>query len=110
LYEASGKVAGTSRKAVFTIAGDECRLVGGDTDVLIGLNLSSDHAMAQDVASLNAAMASRGGARVAPGFDPIAYALAFVSLTDPQVSGSSAATLKLIAKPEDVQAIAARSQ
>ena len=29
LYEASGKVAGASRKAVFTIAGDECRLVGG---------------------------------------------------------------------------------
>jgi hypothetical protein len=110
LYEASGKVAGASRKAIFTIAGDECRLVGGDTDALIGLNLSSDHAMAQDVASLNAAMATRGGARVAPGFDPIAYALAFVSLTDPKVSGSSAATLKLIAKPEDVPSIAARSQ
>jgi hypothetical protein len=110
LYEASGKVAGASRKAVFTIAGDECRLVGGDADVLIGLNLSADHAMAQDAASFNAAMAARGGARVPAGVDTLDYALAFVSLTDPLVSGSSAATLKLIAKPEELRSIAAKSQ
>jgi hypothetical protein len=110
LYEASGKVAGASRRAVFTIAGDECRLVGGDADALNGLNLSSDHAMAQDVASLNAAMATRGGARIQPGFDMIDYAVAFVSLADPKISGSSAATLKLIAKPEELQSIAAKSQ
>jgi hypothetical protein len=100
LYEASGKVAGVSRKAVFTIAGDECRLLGGDADTLIGLNLSTDHAMAQDAASFNAAMAARGGARVPAGVGTLDYALAFISLTDPLVSGSSAATLKLIAKPE----------
>ena len=109
LYEARGMVGGASRKAVFTIAGGECRLVGGDADVLIGLNLSSDHAMAQDAASFNAAMASRGGARVPSGVDKLDYALAFVSLTDPQVSGSAGATLRLIAKPEELRSIAAKA-
>lgn len=109
LYEASGIVDGASRKAVFTIAGDECRLVGGDADVLIGLNLSSDHAMAQDAASFNAAIASRGGARVPAGVDKLDYALAFVSLTDPRVSGSAGSTLKLIAKPEELRSIAEKA-
>jgi hypothetical protein len=109
LYEASGIVDGNSRKAVFTIAGDECRLVGGDADVLIGLNLSSDHAMAQDAASFNAAMAARGGARVPSGVGTVDYALAFQSLTDPRVSGSAGATLKLIAKPEELRSIAEKA-
>jgi hypothetical protein len=107
LYEASGTLGGSSRKAVFTIAGGECRLVGGDADALIGMNLPADHAMAQDAASFNVAMASRGGARVPAGVDKLDYALAFVSLTDPTVSGSSHATLKLIAKPEELRSITA---
>jgi len=105
LYEASGMLDGTSRKAVFTIAGGACRLVGGDADALIGLNLTSDHAMAQDAASFNVAMASRGGARIPPGVDKVDYALAFVSLTDPLVSGSKGAALKLIAKSEELRSI-----
>ena len=109
LYEASGIVGGASRKAVFTIAGDECRLVGGDVDVLNGLNLSSDHAIAQDAASFNAALASRGGARVPYGVDKLDYALAFVSLTDPRVSGSAGSTLKLIAKPEQLRSMAEKA-
>jgi hypothetical protein len=109
LYEASGVLNGASRKAVFTIAGDQCRLVGGDADALIGLNLSSDHAMAEDAASFNAAMASRGGARVPPGVDKLDYALAFVSLTDPRVSGSDDSALKLIAKPEEIRSIAEKT-
>lgn len=109
LYEASGVVDGSSRKAVFTLAGDECQLVGGDADVLIGLNLSSDHAMAQDAASFNAAMASRGGARVPAGVDKLDYALAFVSLTDPRVSGAAGSTLRLIAKPEQLRSIAEKA-
>ncbi len=109
LYEASGRLAGTPRKALFTISDGECRLVGGDTDALIGLNLPPDHAMAQDAASFNAAMASRGGARVPGGTDKLDYALAFVSLTDPQVSGSAGAALTLIAKPEDLRSIVAKS-
>jgi hypothetical protein len=109
LYEASGVLAGTPRKALFTISDGECRLVGGDTDALIGLNLPPDHAMAQDAASFNAAMASHGGARVPSGTDKLDYALAFVSLTDPQVSGSTGATLTLIAKPEEIRSIAAKS-
>jgi hypothetical protein len=109
LYEASGVLGGTPRKAVFTISGGECRLVGGDADALIGMNLPPDHAMAQDAASFNAAMASRGGARVPTGIDKLDYALAFVSLTDPQVSGSSGTALKLIAKPEELRSIAAKA-
>jgi hypothetical protein len=110
LYEASGMLGGASRKAVFTIAGGACRLVGGDADALIGLNLPADHAMAQDAASFNVALASRGGTGVPPGVDKLEYALAFVSLTDPKVSGSSGATLKVIAKPEELRSIAAKVQ
>jgi len=109
LYEATGMLSGVSRKAVFTIAAGECRLVGGDSDALIGLNLSTDHAMAQDAASFNAAMATRGGARVPAGVDKIDYALAFISLTDPAVSGSSGGTLKMIAKPEELRALVAKT-
>ena len=109
LYEANGTIDGAPRKAVFTIAEGMCRLVGGDADAVIGLNLSSDHAMAQDAASLNVAMSSRGGARIPPGIDKVDYALAFVSLTDPLVSGSKGAALKLIAKPEELRSIAGKS-
>jgi len=105
LYEATGTLEGTPRKAVFTIADGSCRLVGGDTDALIGLNLSAEHAMAQDAASFNVAMASRGGARIPPGVDKVDYALAFVSLTDPLVSGSKGVALKLLAKPEELRSI-----
>ena len=105
LYEATGTLEGMPRKAVFTIAGGSCRLVGGDADALSGLNLSSDHAMAQDATSFNVAMASRGGARIPPGVDKVDYALAFVSLTDPQVSGAKGVALKLIAKPEELRSI-----
>ncbi len=109
LYEAIGTIDGTPRNAVFTIAEGTCRLVGGDADAVIGLNLSSDHAMAQDAASLNVAMSARGGTRIPPGVDKVDYALAFVSLTDPLVSGSKGAALKLIAKPEEMRSIAGKT-
>jgi hypothetical protein len=105
LYEATGTLDGTPRKAVFTIADGSCRLVGGDADALIGLNLTSEHAMAQDAAAFNVAMASRGGARIPPGVDKVDYALAFVSLTDPLVSGSKGVALKLLATPEELRSI-----
>ena len=109
LYEASGMMDGASKKAVFTIAGDECKLVGGDADALIGLNLGADHAMAQDAASFNTAVASRGGARIPAGADKLDFALAFVSLTDPKVSGSAGSTLKLLRKPEELRSIAEKA-
>jgi hypothetical protein len=109
LYEASGTLGGVTRKAVFTIAGGECRLVGGDADALSGMNLPAEHAMAQDAASLNVAMAARGGAHVPMGVDKLDYALAFVSLTDPSVSGSARATLTLISSPEELRSIAAKT-
>jgi hypothetical protein len=109
LYEATGTLDGASRKALFTIAGGECRLVGGDAEALIGLNLSADHAMAQDEASFNTAMAARGGVRVPPGTDKLDYALALVSLTDPRVSGSKAAKLQLIETPEELRSIASKT-
>ncbi len=108
LYEAEGKSGAVSRKAVFTLVDGACRLVGGDADALSGLNLTADHAIVQDAASLNAATASRGGARVPPGVNTLDHALAFVTLTDPRVSGVHAATLKMIAKPDDLRSIAAK--
>jgi len=109
LYEAQAKVSGTTRKAVFAITGEQCRLVGGDADAILGLNLSAEHAMVQDNASFNAALAARGGRTtiVPGGVDKLDYAFALVSLTDPQVSGSKAASLKLISKPDELKTIAA---
>jgi hypothetical protein len=105
LYEATGTLDGASRKAVFTIADGSCRLVGGDADALNGLNLSSEHAMVQTATAFNVAMAARGGARIPSGVDKVDYALGFVSLTDPQVSGTKGVALTLVAKPEDLRAI-----
>jgi hypothetical protein len=108
LYEANGMREGASRKAIFTISGGECRLIGGDSDALIGLNLPADHAMAQDAASFNTAMATRGGAHVPAGVDKLDYALAFVSVTDPSVSGSAGAALKLIKSPDELRSVATK--
>jgi hypothetical protein len=108
LYEAQGVLSGLVRKAVFTISDGECRLVGGDADALMGLNLPVEHAVAQEAASFNAAMVSRGGARVPTGVDKIDYALAFVSLTDPAVSGIHGASLRMIKKPEELRSILAK--
>jgi hypothetical protein len=107
LYEAQSGSGNGRRKAVFAITGGKCRLVGGDVDAILGMNLTADHAMAQDNASFNAAMASRGGANAPAGVDKLDYALALVSLTDPRVSGERAATLKLISKPDELRSIAA---
>jgi hypothetical protein len=109
LYEAEAGTGPGAYKAVFTIAGGACRLVGGDADTILGLNLTPDHAMAQDGAAFNTAMAARGGAKVPAGVDKLDYAFALVSLTDPQVTGVRAATLTMIAKPGDLTAIAAKS-
>ncbi len=109
LYEASGSFEGASRKAIFTIADDQCRLVGGDADALTGLNLPSEHTMAQDGASFNAAIASHRRTGVPSGVDIVEYAFAFISLTDPTVSGSSASTLKMIGRPEEIRSIAAKT-
>jgi hypothetical protein len=109
LYEAVGKSGTASRKAVFTIADGACRLVGGDADALLGLNLTTEHTIAEDSASINAATTMRGGTRVPPGVNRIDYALAFVTLADPQVSGANAATLKMIAKPDDLRSITAKA-
>ena len=109
LYEASGKWEGASRKAVFMVAGDQCRLVGGDSDALIGLNLPAEHSILQAGASFNAALAAAKQPEIPKGVDKLDYAFAFVSLTDPAVSGSAHAELKIIAKPEEVRSIAART-
>lgn len=109
LYEATGVLNGSSRKGVFTIAGGECRLVGGDAEALNGLNLSAEHAMMQDGASLNTALVANGGSRITPASDKVAYALAFLSITDPFVSGTAGATLKVIEKPEELRSIASKT-
>jgi hypothetical protein len=109
LYAADGTIDGAPKRAVFAITSGECRLVGGDADAIMGLNLSAEHAMGQDAAMFNAALATRGGAQVPTGVDKLDYALAFVSLTDPAVTGSGAATLTLISKPEELRSIAAKS-
>ena len=106
LYKAEAKVNGEKQEAIFTVAGGQCRLLGGDSDAILGMNLTPDHTMAQDAASFNAAMATRGGAHVPPGVDPLDFALAFLSVTDPTVSGSTAASLKLVASPDELKRIA----
>jgi|KBSSwiStaDraftv2_1062776.scaffolds.fasta_scaffold34371_2 hypothetical protein len=109
LYEADAPSSSGSRKAVLAVSGGACRLVGGDVDSILGLELTPEYAIAQDAASFNAAMASRGGANVPAGVDKLDYAFAFVSLTDPAVSGGKAATLKLIASADDLHAISSKA-
>ena len=109
LYVAETKVASKPRTAVFTIAGGTCRLVGGDADAVLGLNLTADVAMLQDTASFNAAMASRGGARVPAGVDKLDYALALVALIDPRSSGSLGAATTLITKPDELYAVTSKA-
>ena len=106
LYEAKAKVASGQQRAIFTITGGQCRLIGGDADAILGMNLTAEHTMAQDAASFNAAMAMRGGARVPPGVDPLDFALAFLSVTDPTISGTTGATLKIVATTFELKAIA----
>ena len=101
LYEA----VADDRRAIFSVTGGECRLVGGDTDALVGLNLTADHAMAQAAASVSAAMKDGGRSFPPPGADRTAYAFALVSLTDPKVSGSNDGSLVLVAKPDRLRAI-----
>jgi hypothetical protein len=109
LYEADATIGSSPRKAIFTIAGGECRLVGGDADAILGLNLTPEHTISQDAASFNAALAARGGAAMPTGSDKLDYAFAFVSLTNPSASGSSGATLTLISEPEQLDAIVGQS-
>ncbi len=108
LYEAHGMLAGARHMAVFTVGHDQCRLVGGDTEAITGMNLSSDHAFAENAASLNAAIAPDGGARVPIGVGDLEYAVAVVSLADPNVSGTPHATLKLIRRSDELASLVDR--
>jgi hypothetical protein len=108
LYVAQAKIPPTLRKAVFTIAGGECRLVGGDTDAIRGMNLTPDLTMAQDAASLSTALVAHRG-QVPPVLDKLDFALAFVTLSDPEVSGSGAAKLTLVSTTEELRAITQES-
>jgi hypothetical protein len=104
LYVAQARVEPSVRKAVFTIAGGDCRLVGGDTDIIRGMNLTADLTMTQDAASLSAALVEHRG-YVPPVLDKLDFALAFVSISDPEVSGSGAAKLVLVDTPERLREI-----
>ena len=105
LYEARAD----ERRAIVSVDGGACRLVGGDADALLGLNLTAEHAMAQDAASVSAAMKDAGRRFPPQGADRTDYAFALVSLTDPQVSGSQEASLVLVAKPDRLRAIATQT-
>jgi len=102
LYEAIGG----DHRAIFTLAGGTCRLVGGDSDAIRGLNLTTEHAIDQDVTALDAASGRSGPL---PGANRVDYAMSLVTLTDPQVSGARAAMLKLLRKPEELRVIAAKA-
>jgi hypothetical protein len=105
LYEADASVDGATRKAIFTIEGGDCRLVGGDADAILGLNLTPEHTLAQDAAAFSSALTARGGPPIPLGVDKIQYALSFISLTDPAVSGSQGAALTLVSTPEQLATI-----
>lgn len=105
LYEADASVDGAPRKAIFTIQGGDCRLVGGDADAILSLNLPPEHTLAQDAAAFSSALTARGGPPIPLGVDKIQYALTFISLTDPAVSGSQGAALTLVSTPEQLAAI-----
>ena len=86
IYAAEESIGGTPRRAVFTVARGVCRLIAGDPHVLLGLELTPDHAVARAATAYNAALGDSIAARLETSQDAQEYALAIATLTGPQVA------------------------
>jgi hypothetical protein len=89
LYEGTASLADTTHRAVFTIDGGVCRLIGGDLRALLGVRFSENLAVARAATAYDTAL---GDARpvLVTSEDRIDYAFAVSALLDPSVSESDA--------------------
>lgn len=104
LYQADGDVAGTPRRAVFSVAGGSCRLVAGDLGPLLGMDLEEELAVSRAASAYNAALAA-GGPRKTKIADKVDYAYSLAALTDPDVSGKLGANLVLLSNSAQLSKI-----
>ncbi len=107
VFESSGVVRGAPRRAVFTVAGEQCRAISGDLEDSRGVRLSDPYAVVRGVEAYNAALAGLArGPRLSTDPEKIEYAFAVSSLVDPAVNGHGRATLVLLEDGESVRALA----
>jgi hypothetical protein len=109
LYELEVVGVSATLRAAFSLAGDDCRLVGGDLAGLMGVNLARDQAALQGAANYNLALGGGAALSFDSAKDKIAYALAVVSLTSPDVSGSRRADLQLVPSRAELEKVGARA-
>ena len=107
LYRVSGDAGGGPSRAVFTLAGGTCRAVSGDLRDPLGVELTRSYTMARGVEAYDEALGDHGGFRLGTEDDKVDYALAVVSLIDPDISGRREASLVLLEDAEDLTALAA---
>jgi len=86
IYAAEASMGGTPLRAVFTIAHGVCRLIAGDPQLLLGLELTPDHAVARAATAYNAALGDSIAARLETSRDSQEYALAVVTITGPRIT------------------------
>jgi hypothetical protein len=104
VYQARGE----SGRAVFTVAGGTCRPISGDLRDDLGVRLSRSYAMDQGVGAFDAVLGEApAGVRLTTAEDKIDYAMAVVSLIDPDVSGGRGAALILLEDADVLGALAA---
>jgi hypothetical protein len=109
LYSADSTVHGVSRRAVFTMAGGSCKLLGGDLGPVLGTGFTLDQSVAQSASSFSSLLGATGIDPLKGNADRLAYAFALVSLADPDVSGAGGSRLTLLYDAADLSRIAAAS-
>jgi hypothetical protein len=104
VYQARGE----SGRAVFTVVGGTCRPISGDLRDELGVRLSRSYAMDQGLGAYDEVLGQvRAGVRLITAEDRIDYAMAVVSLIDPDVSGGREAALVLLEDADVLVALAA---
>ena len=91
LFRADGELAGEPRRAVFTTAGGTCEPL-----------FLNDSGAARATAAFNAAVGRETATTGAKPGDPVAYALAVISLLDPELASGSESRIEILDDPADV--------
>lgn len=108
LYEAIADTTDGTRRTVFTVDGDGCRVLGGDLQDVMGVKLSDALRLSSSVASYNAALGNRVRVELPTERAKLDYALAIVAVTDSQVSGERRAKMLLVEEAEAFDELHAR--
>jgi len=106
LFESSSVTEEAPRRAVFTVAGGECRPISGDLTDSLGVKLTERHTSEQGADAYNAALGDRIKVQLTTDEAKIDYAFAVVSLIDPKVSGHGRASLLLVPDKDALKEIA----